>query len=393
MKNWNLKNVVQIKITGKNCLRYIQRLAKLQIEMWDIKKISRNEINLTIYEKDLETIYKHKTIYEIAILNYYGPIKAKQTIKKYEILLFCLLVGLVLLIFLTNIIFKVEVIHNDKKMRDLLITELEKYDLKPYKMVKTYEEIEQIKKRILEKYRDQIEWLEIEKNGTKYTVRVEERIKNKQTEKLPDRHIVAKENATILEIDAEQGDVLKKVGDYVKKGDIIISGNIDLYEETKAITSAKGVIYGETWYQVKTTVPKHYYKQTKTKNTKNWYYLKVGNKTINLFHKSYQNSIKKQQILLKHNILPIQLIKEKQQEVILQDEIYLKDEALEIAYQEVENKIKANLKEKEEILTIKKLKEEEKDSTIIVEFFVSVKKDITDYQLIEKTTTEEEKDV
>ena len=220
-------NTIKLKITGRKPIRLIQKLNKKNIEMWDIKQINKNEINFIIYQKDYEEVIKNKTIYSVETINYYGPKKIKDTIKKHDIFLTCLLLGLVLLIFLTHIIFKVEVIHNDKKIRNMLLNELKKYDIKPYKMVKTYDEIETIKKQILTKYQDEIEWLEIERNGTKYTVRVEERIKNKQEKETPNQDVVAKYNAVILEIDAESGDIIKKVGDYVKKGDVIISGNIN----------------------------------------------------------------------------------------------------------------------------------------------------------------------
>ena len=146
-----MKNTVKIKITGKNCIRLIQRINKQQIEMWNINYISRNEITLIIYEQDLETINQLNTIYKIEVISYHGPNQLKKQIKNNQILLYFLALGIILLIFLTNVIFKVEVIHNDKKIRDLITNELKKYDVKPYKMVKTYEEIQLIKKKILEK--------------------------------------------------------------------------------------------------------------------------------------------------------------------------------------------------------------------------------------------------
>ena len=377
-------NTIKLKITGRKPIRLIQKLNKKNIEMWDIKQINKNEINFIIYQKDYEEVIKNKTIYSVETINYYGPKKIKDTIKKHDIFLTCLLLGLVLLIFLTHIIFKVEVIHNDKKIRNMLLNELKKYDIKPYKMVKTYDEIETIKKQILTKYQDEIEWLEIERNGTKYTVRVEERIKNKQEKETPNQDVVAKYNAVILEIDAESGDIVKKVGDYVKKGDVIISGNINLNEETKAKTSAKGTVYGETWYQVKVEVPIHYYEETKTGKKQNWYYLKIGNKKINIFHKSYKQSKNKQQVLLKNNIIPIELIKEHQQEIKINEKIYLEEEIEEVALKKAKEEIEKKLQEKEKIITIKKLNQLKKDSTIIVEFFISVKKNITSYQPIKE---------
>ena len=59
----------------------------------------------------------------------------------------------------------------------------------------------------------------------------------------------------LLKKDAEIGEVVREINDYVKPGDIIISGEIKLYDQVKDVTSAKGKVYGEVWYQTKVTYP------------------------------------------------------------------------------------------------------------------------------------------
>ena len=61
-----------------------------------------------------------------------------------------------------------------------------------------------------QKETDKIEWLEIEENGTKYTIKVEERIKNKKEKDNKTQNIIAKKNAMILSIDATHGEIKKK---------------------------------------------------------------------------------------------------------------------------------------------------------------------------------------
>ena len=80
---------------------------------------------------------------------------------------------------------------------------------------------------------EKIEWLEIDSIGTKYVVKVEERIKNEPIVDNKTQHIVAKKNAMILEIYAESGEIKVKKNDYVEKGDVLISGFITKDEEIK----------------------------------------------------------------------------------------------------------------------------------------------------------------
>ena len=53
-------------------------------------------------------------------------------------------------------------------------------------------------------------------------------------------------------------EILKKINDYVNKGDVIISGLIMKKDEIKDFVEAHGSVYGETWYNVKVILPRTY---------------------------------------------------------------------------------------------------------------------------------------
>ena len=105
-----------------------------------------------------------------------------------------------MIVFLSNIIFDVKVIHTDNEIRNFLITELEKYGLKKYKFKKSYQEIQEIKNSILNEYQDKIEWLEIEESGTSYIVRLESRIIPNNEVNNNKQNVVASKSAVIKKI-------------------------------------------------------------------------------------------------------------------------------------------------------------------------------------------------
>lgn len=82
---------------------------------------------------------------------------------------------------------------------------------------KSYSEVEKIEKEILNNNKDNLEWLEIIRNGTKYTVRVEERIINKEIDDNKNYDIVSSKNAVIRVIEAESGEKVRDINTYVKK--------------------------------------------------------------------------------------------------------------------------------------------------------------------------------
>ena len=99
-----------------------------------------------------EKILDIKSIYDVNITNFYGVIKLKQIFSIYKHIILFIVLGIAILLFLSNIIFHVEVIHNDKDLRNLIINELENYDIKKYKFKKNYTEIQNIKNDIYLKY-------------------------------------------------------------------------------------------------------------------------------------------------------------------------------------------------------------------------------------------------
>ena len=146
---------------------------------------------------------------------------------------------------------------NNKDLVKIINRELEEADFKKFRFIKSYAEKEKLKDKILSEYKDKLEWLEIDLIGTKYYVRILERVINKE-HNYNYQSIVARKNATIKEIKASSGSIVKKVNDYVNKGDEIISGYIKKGDDIKDIVEAKGSVYGETWYNVKVILPRTY---------------------------------------------------------------------------------------------------------------------------------------
>ena len=309
------KNTIDIKVKGKNIERFIRRLNNHNIDILNINYLKYNTIIIRIKKDDLEGLELLKTIYEIEIVGINGIDKIKQILKKNTYLIIGFIISIIILLILTNTIFEVVVIHNNKELRKTLLTELDNYGIKKYHFKKSYDDIQSIKKKILDKYQDEIEWLEIENVGTKYIVRVEERIITKQDNYYQDRNIVAKKDATLLKIEAIEGEVLKEKYEYVKKGDIVISGDIKLYEETKNKTMAKGKIYGEVWYKATIEYPYRYKEKNLTGKMKKVFALKIFNKYFEFFNfKKYKTKIRKDKTLIKHSFLPIKLVYEEQYE-------------------------------------------------------------------------------
>lgn len=378
-----MTNKIKLNIKGKNIERFIKRLKSNNIDLLKIEKIKYNEINITVYKRDYERIIELKTVYDVNKLDIYGIIKIREVISIYKYIIAFIVLGVFILIFLSNIIFNIEVIHTDSEVRQFLLKELENYGLKKYKFKKSYGKIQEIKNSILEKYKDKIEWLEIEESGTTYIVRLEERIIPDNVLENEKQHVVASKSAIIKDIIAENGEVVKSINDYVEKGDIIISGNIYLNEEVKDTIRANGRIYGEVWYNVTVEYP-YIYSEVKEKNNyQDVYVLKFLNKNLEFTFNKFKDKRIEEDIILYHPIVPIFFVRQKQKEIEMISLVLTSDEAKDKAISEAINKMKNQLDDDEKILDYKLLKFDIKDDKVVLEMFFTVYENITSYSKIE----------
>lgn len=386
---YKLKSKIKIQIKGRRVEHFLKRLMSSKIELLDIKYMNRNEIRLLIYKKDYDKVLELKSIYEIDIIDYRGLIKVKKIINVNKVLIFCSLIGLALLLVLSNVIFSVEVVHNSKEIRSLLLKELESYGIESKKFKKSFYEIEKIKTKILEKHRDKIEWLEIENIGTKYLIKVEERKIINLKQDYTKQNIVAKKSAMIKKVFAKNGIIMKNVDEYVKEGDVVISGEVLINESIKDTIKAEGEIYGEVWYNIKVEYPYIYSERLETGNTKEIYTIKFLNNNFEIFNFSkYKDKINEDKTLLKHLFLPVSLLKQKQREVKVIEFVATEEEAIEKAMEKGRTQMKSKLKDDEYIITEKQLKVDIKESKIVLDIFYAIYENITDYAEIKNNDLE-----
>ena len=372
---------IKIKVTGRNINNFLKRLINNNINIEKVIPISHKEIDLIINYQDLDKVLKLKTIYNIKIVRYYGKLRIIKRIKKDIFILSSLLISLLLIYTLSNVIFKVEVIHSNKNIIKLVTKELEDNGIKKYKFVKNYQEIEKIKKKILEKNKDTLEWLEIIREGTKYTIRVEERIINNKPKDNKIYNIVASKNAVIKNIYAESGEKIRSINTYVKKGDIIISSDITLPNNEKISKTASGKVQGEVWYNINIEYPYQYHEIKYTGNKKKVLVLNLLNKRISFFdfhkYKTFNRNIK---YIFNNNITPISLIYEDEYETNIINEVYDYNTAKEKAITKAKDKILKKYPNIKDITNIKIIKEEDKINKISLNLFVTCLEDITEYQ-------------
>ena len=364
-----MNNYLLIKVSGKNIYKFIFKCKNNNINLLKINKINNNSIIIMIDSKDYSLLLKIKSIYEFKIINKRGLIKLKSIINIYKYVCIFFVFGLILLITLSNIIFKVNVISNNNTLNKKVKKELYNLGIKKYSFTKNYDEIEKIKESILIKYKDYIEWLEIKRNGVNYNVILVERKKNKLINDFTSSNIIAKKSGVIKSIIAYGGEKIKKENDYVSKGEVIISGIIKKNDEVKGLTISKAEIYAETWYKVKIEYPLNYKEEIITSNYKYSPYIKIGN---NYYELNNYKKYKRENIIShtnRFNIFTIGINKEKELKINNKKLSLL--EAKTKTKKKAKNIIRKKLNNNEYIINQKTLNFYQKNSKIVLEEFFS----------------------
>ena len=374
-----MKTTYILKLSNKkylrNILRYQVKINKIEYQN-DICFLYVDSIN---YHK----LTKYFNLYDISIYDIKGLLYYKNLLISNLIFIISIIVGIIFWYTLSNIIFDVKILSNNGELIKIIQSELNEANIKKYHLVKSFKEKEIIKNKILKDYPDKIEWLEIERRGSVYYINVLERIINKDNNTSKYQNIISRKNAVIKEIKASNGQIVKKINDYVNKGDVIISGNIMKDDEIKDVILAKGKVYGETWYIVKVELPRTYQDMKYTGNSYNRFSLNIFNKRYFLFkNKKYNNEEYQDNVIINNTLLPFSLNKTKIMEVNKNTFFYTYQDAQDLGLRLAKEKLLNNLKEDSKILLQKKLKLYEENSTIIVEVFYKVYEDITDYQEI-----------
>ena len=371
---------IKINVQGTNINNFMRKLIRNNIHIYKFIPISHNEINIIINYKDLEKIEKLKTVYNITIIKYYGKLKILKIIKKNIYLLSFLLLGICLIFFLSNIIFDIEIIHSNSNLIKTIDSELTHYGIKKYSFVKSYDYIEQVENKILENNKDKIEWIEIIRIGTKYVVRVEERIINKKRDDNKIYNIVSSKNAVLKEVKAESGEKIKSINSYLKKGEIVISSDITLPNNEKKVDSASGNIIGEVWYNVSIEYPFHYHEVKYTGKKKKVLVYNINNIRVPFFDFHKFNTFDKDIKYIFNNLLfPINLHYEYQYETNIIDKTYDYETAREMAILKAKEKLTEKYDGITNIFDVIIVNETENTNKIELNLFIKALEDITEY--------------
>ncbi len=350
------------ELSSSVVLRYLKMM---NINIYSIK-YSNSNIYLLIDKNDLKIIANlcnYIVIKDYSIGGFWMSIKHSI----FNIITFLLILSLVIIY--SFFVVRIDILVSNNDIRDKIYNDLDRINIKPYSLRSSNNKLNNIKEYLLSNNKDTIEWLNIDRNGMSYSINI---ILKKDKEKINNKdycNVISTKDSVISRINSSSGEEIVQVNDYVKKGDILISGDV-IYNNLNKKVCASGSVYGKTWYTVNISIPKTNKYVKKLKHISNSYM--VDDKYI--WNSNNNDVIKEKKLLLNFYLGKLYVIKEYYKENKIYN--YNDDEILGMMNKLINDKLKNMVDGKYVILNQNVLKKEDNNSTINIEIFLVLEEEI-----------------
>ena len=369
---------VNIKIEGFYIERFINICKSKNILLWNMKreKLSILYANIGINDfKIIKSIAKTSGC-NIKLNKKMGLPFIFNRYKKRKMFFILLLFVLVVLLISSNYIWNIEVIGDNTIDKNEIIKELKNKGLS-VGMAKNKIDVKSVINDLRMERKD-IAWIGIDIKGTNAIVEIVETEKKPEIVKSDEYcNIISEKSGVITKINVSNGTAKVKVGDIVKKGDILVEGKLEGKYTDPIYVHATAEIEIKTWYSIRKNFEYTQVIEQRTGKTETKYSIKINNLKINLYKllskfENYDTINENKKLSLFSNFyLPIEIVKIENYEKENKTVEYSKDELKKKSINELEEELNKQINDEEKILD-KYVNYKENDGYIDIELVYEV---------------------
>ena len=279
-----LKGYVIVEVSGYMIEKFLNLALHHHIPMWDVVQ----KENKICFKTPIEAFKCMKPDLKKAhcrakIVGKKGFPFIAHRYKKRRFFVAGIVVFIAMLWLLSSFVWLVEVEGTERINSLDIIKSLEKKGYETGKL-KSKMNLREAETYLLQQYPD-IVWTGITYEGTRMMVRVAESVPKPEMSEMNEKPkmLIAKRDALVTYIAVEKGKPLIKAGDIVKKGELLVTGEMPRGEDDDSLyyTAAKAHIKGKTTYTASGTIQfQQEKKQYLNESSKKW--------TLKLFNKAFQ---------------------------------------------------------------------------------------------------------
>ena len=271
-----LYGFAKIHLRGIHINRFVNLCKARDIKLWNLEQ-KEDEIFFFTASKDIARLEEpaRKTGSDVEVLRVYGIREFIRKNKKRIPFVAGFILFAVLIYIQSLFIWEISVSGESDYTSDEILQHINEYYVQTG-TPKSKVDCAELEKNLRKDFED-IAWISCALTGTKLSVEITETLNVfTDTSMKEPCNIIASQDCTITEIVTASGTPVVKAGDDVKKGDILISGAVYLYDDNNEVldtnyVSAEGTVYGICVYHYKDTVPLSCYSKEYTGNEKSYY--------------------------------------------------------------------------------------------------------------------------
>ncbi len=243
---------------------------------------------------------------------------------------------------------------------------------------------------------DDIGWVSAEINGTRLIIRITEtNMPAPIVEATAPSHMVATKDAVVKEIVTRTGTPMVKPGDVIRKGDILVSGIVEVMDDFGGVLHKKPVIASadivcSSFYDYRDVIPLTHTKRIYTDHKKTGFYITLFERKLFLYNPRYSYSM--YDIIVNENTihitdsfyLPIQYGTVTVREYFEQRDKYGEEEVINIAKSRLKRYFD-RLHENEVYITRNNVTIDIKNNTCIADGRILVEEPAWEYRIIDES--------
>lgn len=380
LRLWNyIKGYVIIFVEGYFLEKFVNICTRRQIFLWDVKKIKNSTMAMKVSIKGFRLLrpIAKKTGCRVRIMRKRGFPFVLYRYKRRKTFIAGAILFVFLFYFMSSFVWSIEVEGNEKLATETIIDRVYELGVKPGVLkyrINPHDVASSLMFDI-----NELSWVSVVIKGTKVKIEVSEGVeKPKLVKKDSPCDIVAVRDGVVKSIFVKSGLEAVKVGETVKKDQVLISGTVPVknQEDNPRILHAIGDVIARTWYDASVPVETKVFEKIRTGRKKDNVSLVLFSKKIDLFHKNSpfgeydQVNIEKSLSIGEDLALPFGMVIGRYYENnIIEKEITL-DEAKKTAAGNAYKKASGNVPQDAQIVEINESFIEKDDGQIIAEVII-----------------------
>lgn len=246
---------VTLEVSGRRAEQFINRCLENEVSISNIKRTGKESIVCIVQSEDVRRLRPllRQSDCKFRIIHRRGMPFFLKNLSFRKGFVAGMILFMAILFVLSNMLWRIQIVGADPKTAHEIRQVLKSMGVERGKFQFSLPAKENIQYQIAHQL-DQVAWVGANLSGTTYKFHVLEKETPKREKELSPRNLVATKEAVIYDIYVEQGKAMVQPDQYVRKGDVLISGTIGEGDHSKVVP-ARGKVLGETWYESQATVP------------------------------------------------------------------------------------------------------------------------------------------